>query len=630
MKKLLIISLFFGAGLFSVEAVHAAPFMYGSFSFKAPSTAIIKYKTLDLQKEFSCDTRTFSCAASGSSTTPILPDALKDRDVIRSVQGTLALAREKLTDGSYQSTLYDISLGEAVLRATLPINVRITSFHSNALNTRLVFVTTKELLVYDVTKNEVVRNIAIEDEDRFAAPHLSPQGKYFAYYTSGSVSKPERNHNIVNLDTGTTYRLKEKITYWDLLSEANELFQFSPDDKSLIYLDDYQGAQTLYQVDLAKLSGKKFLGKRVITRNYGVIDFLWTSTGKFFFVGNRDATYAWGLYELDIPTKTVTKIDPNASYGLGIVERDGKILFSRIVPTGSEIVAYDLTEKKLKTFESARPASTGPGIVKGETVTLGGISGSLFKPDHYDKKKAYPLIIWLHGGPYRQASAEYHAYGSYGMYDWMFDNLRKSGVMILQLDYRGSFGYGRKFADGLKNQIGLQDVADVLKARTALAAKTKIGPTYLMGVSYGGYLALRTIVEQPKVFAGAISIAGVMDWADLTYFENAIFAVHFGGPDSKETGRSYDKSSIISRLGNLTTQKIVVVHGDKDGTIPVKEAYKIENAFKIFGKPVEMVIYPGEDHVLKYRKTLRSLCEKTFSVLGVSGSESCAAAEGDY
>jgi dipeptidyl aminopeptidase/acylaminoacyl peptidase len=276
---------------------------------------------------------------------------------------------------------------------------------------------------------------------------------------------------------------------------------------------------------------------------------------------------------------------------------------------------------------NALPAATGTfaTLKAGTDVTLpGGVHGALLLPDNFSAKVPHKFVIWLHGGPYRQTSLGYHPYYSYGVYDWMLEGLRASGVVVLKLDYSGSFGYGRPFAESLQNNVGVKDVKDVLSALTSLKAKYNLSETHLMGVSYGGYLALRSLVEKPTSFASAIVINGVSDW--LTLVNNnpsTIFAADFKGPLTVANEAIYDRASIWGKIPSLTTQKVVLLHSTADSEISFSQSTKVEGILKSAGKNVELIRLEGDDHVFRFQTSAVTACKTTFRTLGIEPGDKC-------
>jgi len=145
-----------------------------------------------------------------------------------------------------------------------------------------------------------------------------------------------------------------------------------------------------------------------------------------------------------------------------------------------------------------------------------------------------------------------------------------------------------------------------------------------MGNSYGGYMALRTLVEHPTSLAGVVSINGVTDWESLlNKMQTSIFNTQFNGLPNLENRNLYDQASIINKIGNVDNQKIGIIAGIADRTIPFNQAQVIYEKLKDMGKNVTLVAYPGEDHVYKRKDTIQSLCREMFTFVEIEIDPKC-------
>jgi dipeptidyl aminopeptidase/acylaminoacyl peptidase len=234
------------------------------------------------------------------------------------------------------------------------------------------------------------------------------------------------------------------------------------------------------------------------------------------------------------------------------------------------------------------------------------------------------LLVWLHGGPYRQAALGYHPYTSYGGYDWILETARQSDVGVLKLDYPGSAGFGRVFAESISGHVGVKDATDAAAAISDFAKRNSYKNVYLMGNSYGGYLALKLLVNKPTVYKGAMSIAGVADWTTmLTALDTSIFNLQFGGTAGNDNFDEYARASIYNHVNKLSGQKIVLVHGDKDSTIPIKQSAGLATFLEQNGKPAKLITLSGENHVFKKPESFETVCNATLEFVGKTGGAPC-------
>lgn len=452
----------------------------------------------------------------------------------------------------------------------------------------------------------------------------SPDNQYIAFYIPGTHTRNQRTFGVIYLPTSTISLKTEPVHYWDLLTEGIRIFSFSPDGKTLLYISDEKGYPTLYRVDLTTPPQAGVLkSTKMFTRDYTVADVIWKDDNTLLFIANRDNPYNYALYQYSLHTHELKKLRDNASYATRLTRIGNLILFSEITDSGVRPVFYH-TETGL--FKNFNLPDTGAKKIQGKVVTTlkEGLSGVFFLEEN---KNSDTLIVWLHGGPYRQASLYYHPYKSYGGYDFVLEKARSAQVGILKLDYPGSAGFGRVFAESLTGNVGKEDVRKSSVAIADFAKRNGYKNVYLMGNSYGGYLALRLLVENPSLYKGAFSINGVTDWTTmLTALDSSIFNVHFGGTvgDENDNYNLYAQASVYNRAEKITNQKIILMHGTSDRTIPSRQSEGFATFLTSIGKAVTYIPLQGEDHVFSKPESFTLLCETTLLFVGKSKTGHCA------
>jgi dipeptidyl aminopeptidase/acylaminoacyl peptidase len=450
---------------------------------------------------------------------------------------------------------------------------------------------------------------------------LSSDGRYVAFYIASTLSRGKRTFGVYDVQTGATYTKDEEVSYWDLLTEGIRIFSFSPDGKILIYLDDIKIHPTFYKVDLEKLSGTTLVSTKMFAKEYTIADVVWKDNDTLLYIANRESPYNWDLYEYTISTGALKKVVHNVSYAVNLKKVGEEYLYAEVDENGTRPKVYNPTTRTTRAFSlPSSPALTSLG--KRVTSLKNGLSGVFLLES---SKNSDTLLVWLHGGPFRQTSLGYHPYLSYEGYDWALEVARRSNVGVLKIDYPGSMGYGRPFAESIRKQVGVKDAKDTAEAIIDFAKRNRYTKVYLMGNSYGGYLALKLLVDNPKTFKGAFSVGGVADWTTmLNHLDNSIFNVQFGGPPQESNYDLYAKASIYNGVGNLTDQKIILMYGDSDMTISPNQSKGLSTYLNSIGKTHSAIGLPGEDHVFKKPESFEILCLTTLSFVGRTDTGQCA------
>lgn len=454
---------------------------------------------------------------------------------------------------------------------------------------------------------------------------LSPSEKLVAYYTKATGIKPTRTFTIRDLKTNKEYSTLNNVSYWDLVNEQSRVFDFSPNSKNLVYLDDKDGEFALYITDTTKLNSDAIESTKLSTSAYQVDDFMFTDNKTLYYIGNTKANpYVWSLYRYNLTTNKDIVIESNVSYTDSIKKIGQALVFNRLQTKGYGPEIYNLNTKKIEQFKVPN-ISTKKSITNQEVIKADAVNGVLMTPTKNDLDKTYTLVIWLHGGPYRQSSYGYHPFHSYGTYDSILELLRKNNVIVLKLDYRGSFGFGRRHSEGIKESVGLGDIEDVMKAVAYAKNRYHISDVYLAGNSYGGYMSLKALTEYPDTFTGVVSINGVTDWESLLVkMRTSIFNTDFNGLPDPTNRALYDKASIINNIGKIGNQKISIIAGEADRTIPFSQATLLYEKLKSANKNVTLVSYKDEDHVYEKKETIQDLCTQLFNFVGVEVDPECS------
>lgn len=566
-----------------------------------------------------CDLDRWACESKGTSIPTLFPE-FTEKQYILSKDQTYALVSEGF-GATQQYDLYTLTPG-ATTKVTIDFSGETRKAIFSDDNSKILFVSKQgEFIVFDIKTNVAIKSIPIVGGASFI--RFSPHGNYIAYFSPSTLNGKDRTYTLVDIARDHTYTWKERNDYWDLLSEEEKAFDFSPDERYFLYLSDRDGTQTLYATRLWLLDGVNGrLGKRIFTTNFTVNNFLFGDDGLLYFTANRKSPLVWSLYSYAFADQLVRGVADDVLYWPPPQRVDKFIVFLRSKNELPTLHALNTETRAVVPFPTMIDRSFS--LAAGKIKNFSGRYGVLYTPDGYDKKKSYPLVVWLHGGPYRQTSPSFHSYHSYGTYDGMLEHLRKNGFIVLKLDYRGSYGYGKKFATDLKGNVGNLDVKDVVDATSALKKEMKVGEVYPMGTSYGGYLALRALAGKPALFTGAISINGVTDWWTLINNDpDSIFRAQFNGAPSAKNKRLYDQASIFLRLNNLKGKKVILVKGEEDATVPQRQTTMLYDA--LIGKGMEPTIisYEKEGHILKDSANIDDLCNRVIKLPDGYADKTC-------
>lgn len=448
--------------------------------------------------------------------------------------------------------------------------------------------------------------------------------KRFGFFVTLSASKKSRVMGLIDTKTGKRYTVTDAINFWNLLDLQPRVSRFAPDDSTLTYLDDRSGFASLYLVDLSSISSASFHGTQ-ITSGVTAGDFTYVDPKTILYIANTPTDpYNWILYSYDLTTATKKVLAQNLVYDDLIHLVGNKIVVTELTPLGTMpvVLTDDSGSGAVKNFQFPIKAPSSADSIKYTYQNINGIN-AVAMTDPNSPAKSHPLIVWLHGGPYRQGSFNRHPYISYGVYDWTLEQAVYAGAYVLKIDYAGSYGAGRTFTERIKGGVGKTDMTDVMNTINTFIAHNAVNGVYTYGNSYGGYLALRTAVGYPSAIDGALSVNGVTDWTSLLkYYKNSIFNTFFKGLPSKSNAGLYAKASILSRLKTLKNP-VYIIQGSVDATIPKSQAALLKSVLDAANKTSTLSMIPGENHVFLKDSSINTICVTLFKMAGLDVSHNC-------
>jgi dipeptidyl aminopeptidase/acylaminoacyl peptidase len=201
-------------------------------------------------------------------------------------------------------------------------------------------------------------------------------------------------------------------------------------------------------------------------------------------------------------------------------------------------------------------------------------------------------VVELHGGPEDQWLPRYQPF---------VQLLVARGYAVVQPNVRGSAGYGRKFQrldDREHRADTLRDVGAVLDW---IAKQPDLDPqrVVVMGTSYGGYLALASLLAYRDQLRGGITLGAITDLATFLEGTSAYRRDHrraeYGDERDPETRVRLGKLSPLSRAGEIK-RPLLVAHGARDPRVPQANAGALVTAVRAAGTPVWSLVAADEGH----------------------------------
>ncbi|MBE9464046.1 prolyl oligopeptidase family serine peptidase [Dyadobacter subterraneus] len=364
------------------------------------------------------------------------------------------------------------------------------------------------------------------------------------------------------------------------------------DDQTIYFQSEASGYSHLYAVDI--VSGKK---TQLTSGKFEIQKLQLSKDKKTFYLTTNEVnpgeqhfysmpvtggkrtqiTQAVGANEVTLsPDETKLAVRYSASnkpWELFMMENKPLAKPEQITKSiSAEFQSYPWREAKMITFKATDGAD---------------VYARVYEP----KKSNGRAVIFVHGAGYLQNA---HKWWSSYFREYMFHNLlTDQGYTVLDLDYRGSAGYGRDWRTGIYRFMGGKDLTDNVDGAKYLVKEygidsKKIG---VYGGSYGGFITLMGLFTTPDVFKAGAALRPVTDWAA---YNHGYTANILNEPQSDSI--AYHKSSPIYHAAGLKNH-LLICHGMVDVNVHYQDVVRLSQRLIELGKNNwELASYPMEDH----------------------------------
>jgi dipeptidyl aminopeptidase/acylaminoacyl peptidase len=254
--------------------------------------------------------------------------------------------------------------------------------------------------------------------------------------------------------------------------------------------------------------------------------------------------------------------------------RPGSSMKQLTVSTTEEFRAYPWRTSEIVTFDDG----------EGHTIYA-----DLWKPEKPHPSRA--AIIRVHGAGWAQG-----VYRRWSSMTPFYHYLLQEGYTVLNLDYRGSRGYGRDFRTGIYRHMGETEIKSALAAVEYLVEECNVDRERigLFGGSYGGFFTLMALFKYPGVFAAGAVRAPVTDWAHYNHgYTTRILNNPFDDTEA------YERSSPIYLADGLQDH-LLIQHGVEDDNVHFQDSVRlVQRLLELKKDNWEIMIYPVEAHSLR-------------------------------
>lgn len=364
-----------------------------------------------------------------------------------------------------------------------------------------------------------------------------------------------------------------------------------PDGKQIVFLSDVGDRYGLYAIDATVAGGTA----RLLTDpDYDVLGApsMVAATDVIVFAANGVSPYERHVYRVSAnggkPQRVTTRPGQHNAYPspdgrhLAILHSDDR--------TPTELYVMEMDDDTLRRVTTSPPPQFAERAwARAKYVSFPSriddytIHARILEPASLETGRKYPVIF----GPMYSNTVRNRWPGSYGLVQQL---LVQKGYIVVQVDMRGSTGYGRRFREEFLVDFAGNDIEDIVSAVSYIQTLPHVDAERLgiWGSSYGGTLTIYTLLKKPGLFRAGVAAAAAVD-------------PYFFGTDDVAIVRRPDSHPVIfenaaARYAANLEDHLLLIHGMQDQVVPFKTAVVLAEALIREGKDFDFALAPGATH----------------------------------
>lgn len=466
----------------------------------------------------------------------------------------------------------------------------------------------KVKLIENVISGSANNKLSLTASNEIKYPGETRYSTIFSDYSPDAAS--------IVLDVETTDRHTRKLFIYNTTTRTNtEIYSetdtawyerhYNPttflNENEIFFDSEVSGYNSLYKINKDG-TGFKLLAGGSFTILESVLN---KKDKRIYFNANKEHPCEYFIYETDFEGTALKQLttSPGEDEELQI-SPDGKLIFYEhsFIDKPNELYmlsAEDYTSKQVTNTISDKFSGIKwkiPEVITFQNSEDGGtLYAFLYKPDNFNPKKKYPLICFAHGEGYLQNVT----YGFSPYQDNFMVNtfLTGQGYMVLDIDFRGSKGYGKEHRNKTYRRLGYWEVSDYISGINYLDKLGYIDNNHvgIYGGSYGGFITLMSAFQHPEVFkGGGVALRPVCNWKTYHY-SNKWYTICRLGIYNEVNKPYYEVSSPITYAENLQVP-LLITHGMLDDNVYFQDMVHLTQKLIELGKDFDVMIYPKEAH----------------------------------
>ncbi|MGB9673324.1 MAG: prolyl oligopeptidase family serine peptidase [Anaerolineales bacterium] len=458
----------------------------------------------------------------------------------------------------------------------------------------------------------------IGGNDFYMQPTWHPDGRRFAWITWDHPNMPWDGTSLwlgeIDFNAGKCILQGKQLIAGGV---ETAIFQplFSPDGRYLAYISDQNNWWQIYLYDLESQTHQQLTFAEaedaVPAWVQGIRTYQFSADGQRIYLIRNQNGYD-SLWKIDCSSGMESQIQLDQPYSLlsqiqvtSYEQQDLIALIAssaQIPPRVITVTPHGKTTIHGRSYPEDIPnANYAPA----QPISWQGMDGEtvfgIYYPPHnpeIEGRGKPPLIVHIHGGPTSQAKNGFNPRAQY---------FATRGYAFLEVNYRGSTGYGRIYRNKLRLAWGIYDVQDAVSGAKALVEKGWVDSEKLviMGGSAGGFTVLKALEDFPHFFKAGVCLYGVSNHFTLAqethkfearYLDSLLGAL----PEAAQVYRERSPINYVARIQDA----LAIFQGEEDKVVPKAQSDSVVETLGRRGVPVVYHVYAGEGHGFRKSETI--------------------------
>lgn len=423
------------------------------------------------------------------------------------------------------------------------------------------------------------------EEDKLAIVHLNRNQDHLRLFFN-DIS--DGSNELIMEEKSDTW-----IDIFDFFAGIDHLFFFPKNSREFFWISDRDGWSHIYRYDYnGKLKNQVTRGEWEVTYVHSV-DY---RNNRIYYTSTEESPLERHLYSVNFNGRNKqkhTEAEGTHSISMG---PNSKFYIDRYSNTSTppQVELWSVMNGKIEVLEDNASVKKfieshvySPFELFSFTTSDGQkLDGSIIKPINFDSTKSYPLLLNIYGGP--GAQGVYNTWASSGWTQY----LAQEGYVIVDVNNRGSGGYGSEFEKIVYKQLGKWEANDFVETAKHMAEKSWVDGNRMAirGHSYGGYMTTYTLFTYPDVFDVGVSTAPVTDWR----FYDSIYTERYMGL-LENNREGYEQSSSLTHATNLKGN-LLLSHSTMDENVHVQNTMQLLTVLTGNGLEADLQIFPPGAH----------------------------------